>query len=218
MRRTCAPSSSGSRSTRRPAAVAADETSPAAASPTTSRSRTSATVRSTRNRAGCPPVVELGAVAQREAGEERSSGEGGRRCQVMDRRGACQPLELDEVDRRPRPARCRPAPGRPSAVRHPSPVRITDRVRRSAPRARRIVRVGPQQGRQLVASVRSPVGGEDDQDGDRLAGVDVEWRPVDEDLRCPEQADLQSAAVVTDRHARNDTTGEVSVSLRFAAS
>ena len=58
------------------------------------------------------PVVEGRAVAKREAGQERAAGQARGRLEVRDRPGSREPLEIDEVDDRPRPRRARPGSGR----------------------------------------------------------------------------------------------------------
>ena len=160
------------------------------------------------HRPGRPPVVELRAVAQREAGEEGAAGKIGGRSEVADDPRSGRSLQLDEVDGRALTDDVDPRPIDPQQrVAHGA---SHHRQRPSQGAAcRGVVGVGPQQGRQLVAGVRPAVGREDHEDRDRLARVDVQRRPVDEDLRCPEQPDLQPPVrVVTGRHGRNDTTGE----------
>ena len=80
------------------------------------------------------PVVEVGAVSEREAGQERAAGQRGRGLEILRAIGRREALQLQEVDP------CRPwIHGHPGTVDgdagRPTALRSADRVRRSAPRA-----------------------------------------------------------------------------------
>jgi hypothetical protein len=137
------------------------------------------------------PVIEVRAVAQVEAGEERTTGQLGSRREGAPPIGAGQSLELREVD-----------PDTVIGERDPAAIdengvatsRGAEGRQRPAQRAAgcRIVRVRPEQGSQLIASERAPLGTEQGQDGDRLARVDDKRQTIHQDLRRTEQTDVEA--------------------------
>ena len=154
----------------------------------------------------CGPVRRVRAVTQAEAGQERPPSQARRGGQVRPRSTLGQPLQLDQVDTnaggvQPDPGALDPQPVLgDGAAQLQGPAQSA--VRRGA------VGIGPQQGGQLLARIGPAVSRQHDQDGDRLARVDVQRTTIYEDLGRTEESDLQSALVVTTRHARNDTTGD----------
>ncbi len=143
--------------------------------------------------AGGPPIVELEAVAQGEAGQEVATGQGGRRCECRAVVGGSGSLDLRQVD-----------PDAPAIEIHPRPIddqgavadRGTQRGQRppKCPPRRHVVRVRPEQRRQLIAGEDSALRGEQGQDRHGLASVDREWCAIDQDLGRAEQADIETRA------------------------
>ncbi len=145
-----------------------------------------------RDRPGGTPVVELRAVAEREAREERAAGEVGRRredARVVRGRGMLDGDEVD-VDRvvegddgsvDPQPS---VAQGGSQHGQRP-PERAAGRL---------VVGVGPEEGGELVARVWAALDREDGEDRERLARVDHDRRAVDRHDERPEHADPEPGA------------------------
>ena len=166
------------------------------------------------HRAGRPPVVELRAVAQREAGEEGAAGKIGGRGEVADDPpdAADRSSSTRSMVARARTMSTRVRSTRSSVVAHGA---AHHRQRPSQGAAcRGVVGVGPQQGRQLVAGVRPAVGREDHEDGDRLARVDVQRRPVARGSPAPRTAGCPGRFAVTAVIGRNGTALRVRLAYR----
>ena len=140
------------------------------------------------------PVVELGAVAEREAGKERASSGCGGTAEDGDVRGPGSSLQLGEIEMRPvevegdrRPINPQPAVSQGG---------LQDRQRPPERAARGlVVRVGPQDRSELLAGVRPALDREQGQDRQRLARVHHERRTIDANLERPEDTDLECSSV-----------------------
>ena len=186
--RRWAPSSSGSRSTRRSAAARAAATVPVGLRDGGEPVQHRGDGPLDGDRARGTPVVELGAVAEREPGQERAAGVIGGRLEHGLIGGCRGPLELVEVHPRRRDlesdrraVHLQPAVAERRAEHGQRPTQRTAR--------RLVVRLRPQQGGDLLARERPALRGQQRQDRQRLARIDDERRPVDRDLERAEDAD-----------------------------
>jgi hypothetical protein len=143
-----------------------------------------------RHRLTCAPVVEIRAVAEAEPGEERASGKRGCGGQIGEVPRANRVLELVQVDANLR--------------RIESDLRAVDdedlatngraKCRQRAPErtsGRQVIRIRPEQRRQLCPGEGPSLRGQEQQDGKRLSRIDPERGTVDEDGRRTEQADVE---------------------------
>ena len=149
------------------------------------------------------PVVERGAVAEAEAGEERAAVERGGLLERLEAAGAGlvrgvpvalrrrdEPTQLVDVEPDPRP---RERDRVPPDLDEPGAERRLERRERPAEGGTRAVGVGlrPEQPGERVASRGAPGEGEVGEQRGRLARVDVERPAVDLDQRWAEKRDAE---------------------------
>ena len=137
------------------------------------------------------PVVELGAVAEREPRHERAARQLGGDCEVPGVSRGAERLESRDVDvvvrRNERDLLSVDA----EDVRPDGTAEHRQRPAEGAAR-RCVVRVRPQERRKLLPAVRPSIRREDGQDRNRLAGIDLERAALDHDLGRAEEPDLDS--------------------------
>ena len=137
------------------------------------------------------PVVELGAVAEREPRHERAARQLGRGCEVRRVSRGAERLEPPDVDvvvrRNERDLLSVDA----EDVRPDGTAEHRQRPAQGAAR-RGVVRVRPQERRKLLPAVWTSIRGEDGQDRNRLAGINLERLAPDRDLGRAEEPDLDS--------------------------
>ena len=143
------------------------------------------------DRARRPPIVEVRAVAEREPGQEWAARQRGRPAQprVVARGGGG--LQIGEID-----VDAVGVEGDGRSVRDDPPTvegrtQHGQRAPEGAPRGF-VVRLGPQHRGQLVPGVETAFDPQQDQDRDRLAGVDDERRSIDPDVDGSQDADLEA--------------------------
>ena len=181
-------SSSGSRSTRRRAASIAPDGSPRSLRAAASRSRRSPTMRSTRAaRAACQSSKSgLSRSAKPARNGPRARAAAASRSRLDRTRPGARARAGPPTscrDRRP------PAPGRSSMPTGPT-ARPQRRQRPAEGAAGRlVVGVGPEHRGQFVARERPPLGGDERDDRERLAGIDGDRAAADDDLERPEEVD-----------------------------
>ena len=141
------------------------------------------------------PIVERGAVTEREASQERASGESGGRLEIGRPGRGRQPLEPHEVDARGRRIQSdlRSADletgrtdGRPERRQRPA----------QRPPGGLVVPVRPEHRGQLVPRERPALGRDERDDRQRLARIDDDRLTRHHDLERAEQADLQRHGAV----------------------
>ena len=156
------------------------------------------------------PVVERGAVAEAEAGEERATVERGGLLERLEAAGAGlvrrvavalgrrdEPAQLVDVEPDPRP---RERDGIPPDLDEARVERRLERRERAAEGGTRTVGVGlgPEEPGERVASGRAPGEGEVGEQRGRLARVDVERPAVDLDQRWAEERDAELGTSASD--------------------
>ena len=137
------------------------------------------------------PVVELGAVAEREPRHERPARQLGGSSEVRRLSGRAERLEPPDVDVDVRRHERDLLPVDTQDVRSDSAAEHRQRPAEGAAR-RGVVRVRPQQRGKLLPAVRPSVRGQDSQDRNRLAGVNLERVALDRYLGRAEEPDRDS--------------------------
>ena len=136
------------------------------------------------------PVVELGAVAEREPRHERAARQLGRGSEVRRVSRGAERLEPPDVDVVVRRDERDLLSVDAEDVRPDGTAEHRQRPAEGAPR-RGVVRVRPQERRKLLAAVWPSIRGQDGQDRNRLAGVNLERLAPDRDLGRAEEPDLR---------------------------
>ena len=145
------------------------------------------------------PVVEVGAVADREPGQERSASQACRGFEIVAPIGRGQAFELEQVH-----------PRRVGIDGHAGSIdRDADRPDRTSQRregpaegaaGRLVVGVRPEHRGEFIPSERPALGGDERDDRERLPGIDGDRAVADDDLERSEEVDPEL------RHRRHRVT------------